>query len=130
VIGVLVIFAFGVLMGNKTSTPEVDIVKIPGKTKTVTKVETVTETVLPESCLNAINEAKLLWEHGSDLYGNGQKQLDIMSKVRLYVGQDKSLNPLYVQQKNLHGEEVEDLQAMSQAQYKFEKAYKECEADR
>lgn len=127
-IGVAIIFCFGVLMGNKTASPEVEFVKIPGKTKVVEKKLPAEKIeVLPESCRAALDAADRLWNGSSALYASGQRQKDIMAEARRALHGAVPTSDIDKKQRELSGDLIGILEDMSEANYLYETYIKECE---
>jgi len=117
----------GILLGNKTATPEVDFVEVP-KTVTVTEEAPppVEVAVFPESCQRALEYALRLERNGEKLFHAGDKQLAIFSDARLTLAAGGDLNAIENEQRRLRSSTVGSLYNMTEAFYQFELAYEEC----
>ncbi len=84
-IGAVILFSVGVLMGHNTADPEVDRVEVP-KTKVIHETVTApSQPHLPESCRQVIELAEDIDRAATDLDSYTVRQLDIFEEARIAI---------------------------------------------
>lgn len=122
-----VIFAFGVLMGNKTASDHTEFVKIPGAEHTVTKTETVTKYTVPDSCINLAHITSQLINKEGKLQATAETQHDIISDARIAIQmQSPDLTSVENRQYRLDNKQADLMDAAETLQESFSAYKKEC----
>lgn len=131
-IALCLVFGIGGCLGNKMASPEVEFVKIT-KTKVVTEtpepIRIETE-VIPEGCMSALKYAADMTRAAEKMYVRGDRQLEIISEARMKLASSVELAEVARSQRDLHGLLVDDLSAMTEAQYRYEVSLKKCEGEK
>lgn len=127
---VLSIFGFGVLMGAKTASPGVEFVEIP-KTKVIHEEAPPPEkvTVVPESCLQAMELGDQLADEASDMYSHGDEQIHIMSEGRMAAVRGEGFTEVEELMRDLQSDNIQNLSDLSDLLYDFETQSEECNAE-
>lgn len=131
---IAVTFGMGGCLGAKTSSPDVEFVKIrePAVVKTVTVIpETDVQEVLPESCVFALRYAARASSAATKIYASSDRQLDLISQARQRLAdQDAlSLQPVDEAQRALQAQTIGNVKKIEDALYLYNDASKECEEE-
>lgn len=127
--GVVLAFLLGSCMGAATSTPEVDIVRIPGPTKYVEVEPDVPEPepYVPEVCLEVGRIAQRIVRSAETIFNTSTEQLRILSLARRTLANGGDLNVVDNRQRNLKGRNMGALYTLEAQLAAYEGANQSCE---
>jgi len=128
-IGIALIFGLGSCVGAKTVTPDVEFVKVPGRTKVVHKTSPpeIVE-IMPKACISALEEADRLSYLASNFYAKSDRQLKILQQARMAVNGYRDVNEVSRMQRDLQGDAIANLSNLSKSMYRFETYKEDCDA--
>lgn len=112
VVSVGLLFAFGILLGNKFASPGTEVMKVPD-THYITKTETVNHAYVPQSCLDAFKYANQIITIEGKMQATGDVQHDILSDARVALNLGGDLAKIENRQYKLDNKQI-DLQGDAQ----------------
>lgn len=125
---VAVAFIFGSLLGHATTTPRVDVVKVPHTVvKTETKVVTKTKPV-SAVCVRALDLGDQIFRAAASFDASGTKQLDIITdaRVALLDNDTIALGRVLERQNSLQGDTVGYVKNLSEVITEYRSARAQC----
>lgn len=122
--------AAGGFIGNATADPPVEYVKGPTEyvQAPIPEPNTVTVYEVPESCLDALDQANIIWQEAGKIDTKSSEILDIISKVRILLFK-QDVNGLATVEdhvRNLQAKTVGNVQKLSEASFAYQQDYGKC----